>query len=165
MTTRAREALADCEHALTDFEAGANTAFQRSRWVAVLTLLRTVGLVLKAVDRPIADTATQQRIDAAWDRLKATKPEPRIFHDFIDGERTQVVHFYEVRAGVNITVRPGPATFGGMMFGAYGGGGATTFDYIMREGPFRGRDPLELSREAIAFWRDYLDAIDRTTAP
>jgi hypothetical protein len=44
MTTRAREALADCEHALADYEAGANTVYQRCRWVALITLVRTVGL-------------------------------------------------------------------------------------------------------------------------
>jgi hypothetical protein len=165
MTTRAREALADCEHALADFAAGANTPFQRSRWVAVMTLLRTVGLVLKDVDRPTADAATQQRIDAEWKRLNATKPEPRIFHDFIDAERAAVVHFYEMRAAVNITVRPGPATLGGTMFGAAFGFGPTTFDYFMRDGPFKGRDPLDLCREAIDFWRCYLDAIDGKVAP
>lgn len=161
MTIRARQALADCEHALADFAAAANTEFQRSRWVAVMTLLRTVGLVLKAVDRPAADAETRQRIDAAWKQLRASKPEPRIFWKFIDDERTKVVHFYEVRAAVNITVRPGPATFGGTMFGAAFGSGQTTFDYFMREGPFKGRDPLDLCREAITFWRVYLDAIDQ----
>ena len=84
MTTRAREALADCEHALADFNASANTFYQRPRWVAVMTLLRTVGLVLKAVDRPAAVPNVQKRIDDAWTRLNATKPEPRIFHEFID---------------------------------------------------------------------------------
>ena len=40
VTTRAREVLADAEHALADYEAGANTVFQRSRWVGLTTLLR-----------------------------------------------------------------------------------------------------------------------------
>jgi len=66
MTTRARAALADCEHALTDFAASANTPFQRPRWVSLITLLRTVGLVLKSVDRPAASPDVQTRIDAAW---------------------------------------------------------------------------------------------------
>jgi hypothetical protein len=107
MTTRARQALADCEHALVDFERGANTDFQRPRWVAVMTLLRTVGLVLKAVDRQAADDTTKRRIDEAWKQLNTTKPEPRIFHDFIDAERAAVVHLYEPSAGLNITIRPG----------------------------------------------------------
>ena len=92
MTARAREALADCEHALADFEASANTVFQRPRWVAVMTLLRTVGLVLKDVDRrPPASAEVQNRIDDAWDRLKREKDDParrpHVFHDFIDAER------------------------------------------------------------------------------
>ena len=62
MTARAREALDDCEHALADFANGANTVYQASRWVAVMTLLRTVGLVLKDVDRTLADTATQMNV-------------------------------------------------------------------------------------------------------
>jgi hypothetical protein len=151
MTAHARVALADCEHALADFEASANTVFQRSRWIAVITLLRTVGFVLKDVDRPTATAERRLRIDAAWARLKSTKPEPRIFHEFIDAERSQAVHLYKVRAAVNITVRPG------------GGGspsGQTTCDFMMTKGPFAGQDPRELCKRAIAFWRDYLDGID-----
>src|SRR5713101_7034469 len=166
MTSRARKALADCEHALADFEVAANTEFQRSRWVAVMTLLRTVGLVLKAVDRPAADTWTQQCIDAAWAELKVLKPEPRIFWEFIEAERYQVVHLYEIRAGVNITVRPVPEPLGYFLMMADDDDGfgwnPTTYDFRMRAGQFAGRDPLDLCREAITFWRNYLDAIDQT---
>ena len=167
MTIRAREALADCEHALADFEAAANTAFQRSRWVAVMTLLRTVGLVLKAVDHPAADVETQQRIDSAWAQLKGSKPEPRIFWEFIDAERFQVVHLYEIRTGVHITVRPVPEPLGYFLMMADDddengfGWTSTTYDFLMRRGPFAGRNPLDLCREAITFWRDYLDGIDQ----
>jgi hypothetical protein len=164
MTIRARQALADCEHALADFEASANTVFQRSRWVAVMTLLRTVGLVLKTVDRPTSDKETQQRIDAAWTRINASKPEPRIFWEFIDAERFQVVHLYEIRSRVNITLRPPPVPFGAFVAMADDDGNfpwtTTTYDFVMREGPFVGRDPLGLCRDAIAFWRGYLDAVD-----
>jgi hypothetical protein len=164
MTIRAKQALADCEHALADFEAAANTLFQRSRWVAVMTLLRTVGLVLKAVDRPVADTATQQRIDAAWKQLNASKPKPRIFWEFIDAERYQVVHLYEIRTGVDITVRFPPEPLGYFLNVADDDDGfgwtPTTYDFRMRRGPFAGRNPLDLCREAITFWRDYLVAID-----
>ena len=155
MTTRAREALADCEFALADFEASANTDFQRTRWVAVITLLRTVGYVLKDVDRPTATPETQRRIDEAWERLNSGKPEPRIFHDFINAERHQAVHLYKVRAAVNITVRPGSSS---------SPGGPTTLDPIMRTGPFEGRNPRDLCQEAIAFWRDHLDRIDQRAA-
>jgi hypothetical protein len=165
MTKRAREALADCEYALADYEAAPNTPFQRPRWVAVMTLLRTVGLVLDKVDRPAADVATQRLIDADWNRLNATKPEPRIFWEFIHAERNEVVHLYDPSARVNITIQLGgvwwnPAT-------SESGGdpaGPTTYDHVMRKGPFVGRDPRELCREAIAFWKEYLDAIDRVAS-
>ena len=94
VTTRSRVALADCEHALADFEASANTPYQRPRWVAVITLLRIVGHVLDKVDKPAASNEAQQRIDDAWKQLNATKPEPRIFHDFIDGDRNLLLKQY-----------------------------------------------------------------------
>lgn len=156
MTTRARLALADCEHALTDYEAGANTPFQWPRWVAVMTLLRTVGLVLERVDRPPADVATQGRMDAAWKRLKATKSKPHIFHDFINAERGDVVHRYDPSARVNVTIRLGGVSTGGGSNPA----GPATYEFVMWKGPFEGRDSRELCREAIAFWRTYLDAIE-----
>jgi hypothetical protein len=168
MTARAREALADCEHALADFEASANTVFQRSRWVAVMTLLRTVEYVLKGVDGgKNATPEGRRRINAAVRKLytsKAKPMEPRIFHEFIRAERNDVVHLYEIRSAVNVTVRPGAGrlSFGPVVAGAANGFGytPTTLDFSMRDGPFKGRDPLDLCREAIAFWRQYLDAID-----
>jgi hypothetical protein len=165
MTARARQALADCEHALADFEASANTPFQRSRWVAVVTLLRTVDLVLKQVDHPAADAATQRRIDADWERLKATKPEPRIFHDFINAERDDVVHLYDPSASVNVTIPVG-GVWWNIATGESGAdpSGPATYDFVMRKGPFEGRDPRELCREAIMFWKEYLDAIDQEAA-
>ena len=156
MTTRARLALADCEHALTDYEAGANTPFQWTRWVAMITLLRAVGHVLHKVDRPAADVATQRRIDAAWRQLNATKLNPPIFHDFIDSERGNVVKQYDPSARVNVTIRLG---------GVSTSGGRPRRDHRRTSSscgklPFEGRDPRDLCREAIAFWRTYLDAID-----
>jgi hypothetical protein len=160
MTTRARLALAYCEHALDDYEAGANTVFQWPRWVAVMTLLRTVGLVLKDVDRPAGDAAMQLAIDDHWQRLKATKPEPRIFHDFIYAERYDVVHLFDPSAQVNITIQLGGVSTGGGSNPA----GPATFEFVMKKGPFEGRDSRELCREAIDFWKAYLDEIDREAA-
>jgi hypothetical protein len=173
MTTRARQVLVDCEPALADFEAGANTPYQRTRWVALMTLLRTVGLVLKSVDHEVGNAQMRRAIDDHWNRLNAMKPEPRIFHDFIDAERYQAVHLYEIRAGVNITIRPGS---GSLRIGTPEwfsivmdeddtvGGRPTVVDFTMRLGPFEGRDPRELCREAIVFWKEYLDVIDRDAA-
>ena len=74
------------------------------------------------------------------------------------------MHLYEIRSAVNVTIRPGAdrLSFGPVVAGAANGFGytPTTHDFFMRDGPFKGRDPLELCREAITFWRGYLDAID-----
>ncbi len=171
MKGRARAALADCENALVDFEASVNTSFQKTRWIAVMSLLRTVGLVLKEVDHPAASPDVQRRIDTAWKDLNATKPNPRIFHDFIDHERYQVVHLYEINTRVNATVAPIPEPhtyFLATMFDddedSGFGWNPTTFTFFMRSGPFTGRDPCELCREAIQFWRNYLDGIDSGAA-
>ena len=160
MTTRARLALADCEHALADYEAGANTRFQWPRWVAVMTLLRSVGYVLKDVDRPAAPVAVRTRIDEEWQRLqseKAVDGRPRhIFWDFIEAERANVVHFYDPSARVNVTIRLGGVSTGGADTPA----GSTTVGFVMFKGPYQGADPRELCLQAIAFWRAYLDGID-----
>jgi hypothetical protein len=160
MTMRAREVLADCERALVDYQAGAKTVYQRPRWVAVMALLRTVGLVLKAADRKSADDATKRRIDEAWEGLNREKTpvrEPHLFHDFIDRERYEVVHRYDVGAQVNVTIQ-----LGGVSTGKAGStpAGPATFDFVMRRGRFSGRDSIELAQEAIQFWRDYLNEID-----
>jgi hypothetical protein len=161
MTTRARAALGDCENALADYEAGANTVFQYPRWVALITLLRIVGHVLDKVDTPAASPDTQQCISAAWKKLNASKPEPRIFHEFIDEDRNLTLKQYEVRPQVNITIQLG-SVWTNPQTGVSGSSPSTPpiFEFIMRDGPFKGRDTRELCREAIAFWRTYLDGID-----
>jgi hypothetical protein len=167
MTAHAREVLADCERALADFETGAATEFWRTRWVAVVGLLRAVGHVLDKEDAR-ADAEVGRAIKRAWARVKATKPEPLILWEFIEKERNNVVQSYMVGIHLNITVRPGTAWLD-RRTGETGGGpsGPTTRAYFFSGSPFGGTNPLELCRDAIAFWHDYLDAIDAdiTTAP
>lgn len=161
MTTRARQVLVDCEHALADFAASANSEFQRPRWIAVITLLRTVLDVLEQVDARDADRTKRSRIHAARKRLFEKKPEPRIFHDFIEDERNDAVHEYELGAAVNVRILVGQAIpWMPTAIDPRGGTGTTTYEFFMRDGPFKGRDPRELCREAIEFWRAYLNEID-----
>lgn len=127
-----------------------------------MTLLRTIGLVLKKVDHPARNARMKRAIDDHWRRLKGTKPEPRIFWEFIDAERNAVVHLYDPSAAVIVTSRLGGAN---LCLGAGAGSSSLdepmAVDFFMRKGPFKERDPRELCREAITFWKDYLDAIDR----
>jgi hypothetical protein len=164
VTTRAREALADCERALADYEAGANTPYVRSRWVAIITLLRAVGHVLSNVDEPAAPPEIKQRIRDAWDKLRASKPDPRIFHEFIQQDRNLTLKQYEVRPAVNITIRLG-SVWTNLQTGESGSTPSSPpeFEFVMRDGPFKGRNTLELCRDAITFWRQHLDAIESGT--
>ena len=49
---RARVVLADARAALVDFEESNKTPYWRTRWVALITILRAVGHVLDKVDAP-----------------------------------------------------------------------------------------------------------------
>jgi hypothetical protein len=163
-TVHAREVLGDCRRVLEALEADLSTAFWRPRWAGLMALLRAVGHVLDKVDGRASDPA-RKVIDAAWQELKRSEPEPRIFWGFIEAERNSVLKAYEIGPRVNITLRPGPAWLD-TVTGESGGGpsGTTSFEAFMRSGPFEGQDPLELCREAIRFWDDHVDTIDRKIA-
>jgi hypothetical protein len=138
MSVRAREVLAECQFALEDFSAAGNTPFQRTRWVAVTTLLRAVGHVLDKVDGPAGNPALRQSIEAHWKALTASKPEPRIFWEFIETERNGVVKEFDVKASVITSITPGPAT---LTLGPDSGGpsmGTTTVGFVMVEGTVQG---------------------------
>jgi hypothetical protein len=163
-TAHAREVLGDCRRVLEVLEADMSTAFWRPRWAGLMALLRAVGHVLDKVDGKVSDAA-RKVIDSEWQELKRSEPEPRIFWGFIEAERNSVLKAYEIGAGVNVTVRPGVAWFNRATGeSGSGSGGPTTFEAFMRSGPFEGQDPLELCRDAIRFWTEYLDMIDRKSA-
>ena len=92
MTARAREVLVDCEHALTDFSASANTPFQRPRWVALITLLATVLDVLEKVDGMTSSRLGNRFTRPESDCLSASL-SPLIFTTS-SAERNHAVHLY-----------------------------------------------------------------------
>ena len=105
---RARDVLEDCKQALKDFEASGATPYWRTRWIGLVALLRSVGHVLDKIDG--AQTREWRKaVDEAWEKLKRTKPEPRILWEFIEAERNNVLKAYDVGARLNVTFRPGPA--------------------------------------------------------
>jgi hypothetical protein len=161
MTIHAREVLGDCERVLDVINADMSTELWRPRWAGLVALLRAVGHVLKEVDTKTSDAA-REVIESEWKKLD---PKPDIFSKFIKAERDNVLKAYEIGARVNTTVRPGAADLNLAPGEASSApGGPTTFDAFMRSGPFQGRDPLQLCREAIAFWHSHLDSIDRELA-
>ena len=136
----------------------------KPRWAGLVTLLRAVGHVLGKVDAA-ENAQTRRVVDAAWKSLGQSKPEPRLFWEFIEEERNNVVKAYQVGVGVNTIVTPGTGRIS-MSTGeeSWTPGGSATFEAFVRSGPFKGRDPLQLCREAVEFWRAYLDDIDQRIA-
>lgn len=147
MTRAAREVLEDCRGAMEEIVDGVQGRAWRIRWVAAVVLLRTVGYVLKTVDAKISDRY-KQAIDVAWTALKQSEPDPAIFWGFIDAERNNIIHEYEVGAGQGVTVFPGQNK-------------PADHHYLINTGPFAGRDQREVVREAITWWESYLDRIDQ----
>lgn len=164
MTTRARKVLANCEHALSDFSASASTPYMQSRWVSVITQLRTVVDVLEKVDSPAATLEVRQRIAAARKQLFESKPEPRIYHEFVEDERNGTVHEYDLGAAANPKIHGAWTQKGAPLYVSHRPGAVTTAAFSMRDGPYKGRDPRQLALDAIEFWRSYLDAIDSGAA-
>jgi hypothetical protein len=113
-----------------------------------VVLLRAVGHVLHKVDGQ-RSPEYRSAIDAAWSLLGESKPEPRIFWDFIEDERNNIVKQYKFSAGQDATVYLASTH-------------SPAYQYDVKTGTFAGRDQRDLLREAILWWEGYLDAIDRT---
>lgn len=161
MSLRARQVIADAVVAIEDFEASASTPYWRTRWVAVVSILRAVGYVAANVDAT-GDEILKSAVDSEFAEIVRTKPEPTIFWNFIFDERNRVVKEMTLGARLSITVRPGAAWYD-LRTGETGGTESepTTYDHFMRGGIYDGRDPRELCRKAIKFWNEYLDRVEQ----
>lgn len=147
MTVAAREVLEDCRSAVEEIDHGVQGRAWRIRWVAAVVLLRTVGYVLAKIDSNLSP-AYRSAIGEAWSQLNHSKPQPAIFWEFVEAERNNIIHEYEIGAGQGVTVHLGQAKL-------------VEHHYLVNTGPFAGRDQREVLREAIAWWEVYLDNIDR----
>lgn len=167
MTARARMVLQDCKHAISRYSDELQGEALRVSWVSIIVLLRTVGHVLAKVDRRASEPIARA-IDAWWYQLKATRPEPTIFWEFIDKDRNQMLKLYEANIDRRLTgngpmVDGKPTKVSISLTSMRGGrvsvrGGDLTS--VIKEGPFAGRHELEIAREAYEWWKGELDAID-----
>lgn len=156
MTGRAREVLEDCRQALSEIEDGVMGQQWRIRWVAALTLLRSVGYVLDKVDGS-RDSLMRQII-----KEQRKEPESIIFKEFIKKVRNGIIHEYKLSAGQDVTVRPG-TLYLNMKTGEQSSGpsGPRTYSYRINEGYYKGHDQRKVIQEAIDWWEEYLGEIDR----
>lgn len=97
----ARRVLRDCYIAKQELSETESGARWRLRWFAAVTLLRTVGHVLKLVDgkrSPFLKEATE----AAWDRWKSAPQLHIVFFEFIKRERDFALKEYELGSAVAV---------------------------------------------------------------
>jgi len=135
---------------------------RRRRWIAAVALLRGVGHVLKNVDAESSPTLGKI-IKAEWEAANKTKPEPHILWGFIENERNTVLKEYRFRshrsaAGFNVTSISAP-TASGVATIKTNKYGAAEFR-LLTDGPFAGRNDIEVVTEAIQWWKVYLDRIE-----
>ncbi len=159
MTKAARWVLDDCKYALARHSNDLQGEDFRTSWVTVVTLLRAVGHVLKNVDGN-SNPRIGKIIREEWDKLRKTKPEPRILWKFIEQERNNVLKLYQIGIDRGLRIK-GPHIGGEETFievdhvtsrGSRGfSPGAKYFSHI-RSGSFAGRPERDVAREAIRFW-------------
>lgn len=164
MTAAARMVLEDCRLALEMLENEPDGDRWRVHWAGAVALVRAVGHVLDKVDgqQPRIKAAAK----AAFLRWKAGEVEHRIFREFIEAERNNILKRYEftihplsdVPVGIFLTL-VNPET---------GEAKQIAIEEVMDENVFKpmvdgygcGEDAREVYREAIAWWERELDAID-----
>lgn len=108
----------------------------RLNWVAGIALLRTVGHVLAKMD---SKTSPQHSmvIDSWWRRIQADRMNSRIFWDFIEKERNNLLKTYSFGARFVSHGEESPS----IEFGD-------------------GEDAFELFRQAVYWWRHQLMEIE-----
>jgi hypothetical protein len=162
MTNKARIVIEDCRNALGDLYDEPNGMKWRVIWVGTVTLLRTVGHVLHKVDSEIS-AEMKKVIDEWWGALKLSKPKPEIFWGFIEDDRNYILKQYKFRAsvGVDINVPFHSIGFNGEVREAGSiDKGNVEYNYVITDGPFKGKDQRDLVKEAIEWWENQLGEID-----
>lgn len=164
---RANNVLHDCKIALELLETERNGDIWRVHWVGAVALVRAVGHVLRLVDRQEFPQFSGA-IDTAFQRWKVGD-EHRIFREFIDQERNNVLKEYRssihdlpvIRLSVE---RKGEQT--AVMWETNDDGSFSEY-FEIDENLFRprmtgfmaGEDARDIYKQAIKWWQTELTAI------
>lgn len=129
----------------------------------MITLLRAVGHVLDKVDGRTSPEL-RELIDEMYQRLKDHEPHSAIFWRFIEEERNNVLKLYRfsVRGNLTIGVPPGSIGFVTDPLGTRYLPESSFEILPLGDGPFKGRLPVTVVQQAIEFWRNHLDEIDKS---
>jgi hypothetical protein len=167
MTCTARNVLKDCRRALIMMEGEKDFETWRILWAGAIALIRAVGHVLDKVDGvdPILKSIAKESF-LKW----KTDEKHLIFPQFIEMERNNLLKEYstnvhpleEVRMALDVVLAP--------LEGNEKPKTVTLQDIFnlgeniyrpMLEGPWIGDDCRDVYKEAIEWWEQELDLIDR----
>ena len=161
MTLAARTVLEDCTQAAAQLTDGVQGAQWRIAYMANVALLRAVYHVLES-----RDVAGNPRLRQAFTRwaadLRQSKPKPEIYWEFIVSERNLLLKEYQSSAGQGVTA-PGVLVELNLKTGEQKTTrlGAIEHHYTMNDGVFKGRDHRDLFQEAISWWYEQLEMLEK----
>jgi hypothetical protein len=141
-------------------------------WAGTIALLRAIGHALRTEDA--RSDPRLNKAQSAWlIGLKATKPDPHIFWEFIDRDRNRLLKEAELTVrrvfeeylhegivltdsfdGQQLPQRPAPRA----------PPPTSICTYQMKFGRFVGQDPRDLVGDAIEWWEKQLDDIEQKAA-
>jgi hypothetical protein len=161
MILAARTVLEDCSQAAVQLTDGIQGAQWRIAYMANVALLRAVYHVLESQD--VAGDQRLRQVFKRWaaDLLKS-KPKPEIYWEFIVSERNLLLKEYLSSAGQGVTapdvwfelnLKNGEQKTTRI--------GAIEHHYTMNDGVFMGRDHRDLVQEAISWWYEQLEMLEK----
>ncbi len=178
--------LDDCGLALSQLKQNPTGQDWRIKWVGMLALLRTVMEVLKNVDgnRKTAHPALRKEISEFLKRLRATEPEPAIYWSLMASDTNTILHQYKFSA-LHTHTRTSPGSLTNTIattstitrtvatdsterptksIGSANVGTTLVNEYLMKTGPFKGRDQRDVVQEAIDWWYTEIDELETRAA-
>lgn len=163
MTAMARTVLNEARFARAELQDGVQGSTWLRRWVTAVVLLRVVGHALDKADGKQSEHY-RNAIERWWIALKASKPIPAIFWEFIDDERNQILKEFKINAGQGVTIQLHGQT---MQLNSQASARSpeptrveAIYHYPITGGPFAGADQGHVLDLALAWWQAELDFID-----
>jgi len=161
--TKSHVVLQDLKHAIVDYDCLRQAEAFRISWIAVISLARAVGHVLKKVDAATSPEL-KRAIDEKWTELIASKPEPKIFWGFIEYERNRFLKEYEHGITRTVTVASlVPDVFITLDLANARGGTFSPLpapESYLSTGPFARRNEKDVAWEAYRWWQEYLRDVE-----
>jgi|SRR5450432_2769453 hypothetical protein len=162
---KADEVLQDCIYLLKKYDKNLQGIDFTLNWYNIVSLLRTVGYILKHVDTKIS-LKHKNVITEEFDRIGKSKPEPEIFWKFIDLERNFLQKEYKRNVKRTLTL----PTNGIFMVIETGGSTKITlrdgqeFKSTITEGHYKGQNEFEVAKLAVKWWESYIENIKKRIA-